>query len=193
MGVIWECEGSFPHILLHSQGHEMRLPGLVLAHTLASPCLGHEPNARVATPKMLRTRECARIPYSFVVFISNSYFSLSRSLGVRHERTKKLWHDYSSSSSPGNKTWTKCECINLNYLLSGRNSGCHTNLLCYEVGRGKKNRKFWCEIRIVCTGKNIFLNHGIVWEAIEWPRRSFSWSWTLYRLSMTSWLRRIAF
>jgi hypothetical protein len=24
--------------------------------------------------------------------------------------------------------------------------------------------------------KNIFPNHGIMWEAIEWPRRSLPWS-----------------
>jgi hypothetical protein len=41
---------SFLHIFLHSQEHE--LLGLVLAHTFASPCLGHEPKARVATPKL---------------------------------------------------------------------------------------------------------------------------------------------
>ncbi len=59
--------------------------------------------------------------------------------------------------------------------------------------KGKKNGKFWCEIKIVCTRKNIFPNHGIMWEAIEQPRRSFPWSWTLYRLGMTNWLGRLIF
>jgi hypothetical protein len=45
----WECEGSFPHILLHSQKHEMWFPGSLLAYTFASPCFGREPKARVAT------------------------------------------------------------------------------------------------------------------------------------------------
>jgi hypothetical protein len=103
----------------------------------------------------------------------------------RDNKMKRLWHDSSSFSSPGNKTWTKCESINLNYLPSGRNSRCHTSLLCHEVGRAKRNGKFWCEIKIVCIAKNIFPNHGIVWEAIEWPRRSFPWSWTLYKLGVT--------
>ncbi len=111
----------------------------------------------------------------------------------RVERTKRLWHDYSSSSSPGNKTWTRCESINLNYLPSGINSGCHTSLLCHEVKGAKRSSKFWCEIWIVCIKKNILPNHGIVWEAIERPRRSFSWSWTMYRLGMISWMRRLAF
>jgi len=69
----------------------------------------------------------------------------------------------------------------------------HVNLLCRKIGREKKSGKFLCESRIVCTGKNILPNHGTVWEAIEWPRRSLSWSWTLYKLGMTSWLGRLAF
>jgi hypothetical protein len=109
------------------------------------------------------------------------------------ERTKILWHDCSSSSSPSNKTWTRCESIGLNYLLSGRNSKCHTSFLCRKVGRAKRSGKFWCETKIMCTRKNIFPNHGIVREAIEWPKRSFPWSWTLYRLGMISWLGRLAF
>jgi hypothetical protein len=109
------------------------------------------------------------------------------------ERTKILWHDCSNSSNLGNMTWTRCESISLNYLPSGRNFGCHTNLLCHNVGRAKKSSKLWCETKIMCTKKNIFSNHGIMWEAIEWPRRSFLWSWILYRLGMTSWLGRFAF
>jgi hypothetical protein len=109
------------------------------------------------------------------------------------ERTKRLWHDYPSSSSPSNKTWTICESISLNYLPNGRNSGCHTSLLCCEVGKVKRSGKLWFETRIVCTKKNIFVNHGIVWKAIEWPKRSFPWTWTLYMLGMTSWLGGLAF
>ncbi len=50
----WECEGSFPHTLLHCQKHEMWLPGLILAYTLASPCLGREPKVRVVTMKVFQ-------------------------------------------------------------------------------------------------------------------------------------------
>jgi hypothetical protein len=46
----------------------------------------------------------------------------------RVEKTKRLWHDCSSSSSLGNRTWTKCKSISLNYLPSGKNFRCHTNL-----------------------------------------------------------------
>jgi hypothetical protein len=109
------------------------------------------------------------------------------------ERMKRLWHDCSSSFNLGNRTWTRCESINLNYLLSGRNFGCHISLLCREVGRAKRSGKFWCETRIVYTGKNILPNHGIMWEAIERLRKSLPWSWTLYRLGMTNWLGRLAF
>jgi hypothetical protein len=42
--------GSFPHTLLHSREYEMWLLGSLLAHTFASPCLGHKPKAGVATP-----------------------------------------------------------------------------------------------------------------------------------------------
>ncbi len=41
--------GSFLHTLLHSQKHEMWFPGSLLGRTFVSPCLGHEPKARVAT------------------------------------------------------------------------------------------------------------------------------------------------
>jgi hypothetical protein len=92
------------------------------------------------------------------------------------ERMKRLWHDYSSSFSLGNRIWTKCESISLNYLPSGKNFRCHTRLLCREIGKVKRNGKFWCEIRIVCIGNNILPNHGIVWEPIERSKRSFPWS-----------------
>ncbi len=45
----WECEGSFPHTLLHSREHEMWLLGFLLARILASPCFNCEPKARAAT------------------------------------------------------------------------------------------------------------------------------------------------
>jgi hypothetical protein len=48
MGVHLGMRG-FLHILLHSHEHEMWLSGSLLARTFASPCLGHEPKARVAT------------------------------------------------------------------------------------------------------------------------------------------------
>jgi hypothetical protein len=92
------------------------------------------------------------------------------------EKMKRLWHDCLSSCNPSNRTWIRCDSISLNYLPSGRNSGCHTSLLCRKIRRAKRSGKFWCETRIVCTGKNILPNHGIVWKAIKWPRRSLSWS-----------------
>ncbi len=42
-------EGSFLHIFLHSQKHEMWLSGFFLTHTLANRCFGRRPKARVAT------------------------------------------------------------------------------------------------------------------------------------------------
>jgi hypothetical protein len=51
--LIWECEGSFPHIFLHSQEHEMWLPGFTLSpQTLQALAL-------VASPR-LRLREWVR-------------------------------------------------------------------------------------------------------------------------------------
>ncbi len=52
----WECEGSFPHTLLHTHEHEMWLPGPVLAHTFANPCLGHKLKVRVATNNVKRKK-----------------------------------------------------------------------------------------------------------------------------------------
>jgi hypothetical protein len=78
------------------------------------------------------------------------------------EQTKRWWQDFSNSFSPGNRTWTTCEFINLNYLPNGKNFGCHTSLLCSEVRKAKKNGKFWCETRIVCIRMNILPNHGII-------------------------------
>ncbi len=58
------------------------------------------------------------------------------------ERTKRLCHDCLSSSSLGNRTWTRCESISLNYMPSGKNFGCHINLLCRNVGKAKRKGKF---------------------------------------------------
>jgi hypothetical protein len=41
---------------------------------------------RPSTPKVIRTRECAPIPYSFVVFTLNSHLSLSRSFEAHEVR-----------------------------------------------------------------------------------------------------------
>jgi hypothetical protein len=60
--------------------------------------------------------------------------------------------------------------------LVAETSGCHINLLCCEIKRAKRSGKFWCETIIVCTRKNILPNHGIMWKAIERPRRSLMWS-----------------
>ncbi len=109
------------------------------------------------------------------------------------ERRKKLWHDSLSSFSPNKKTWIRCKSINMNYMPSGRKSRCQTSLLCQQVGRAKRSGKFWCETIIMCTRMNILPNHGIMWKAIEWPRRFLSSSWTLYRLGMISWLGKLGF
>jgi hypothetical protein len=47
--LIWECGGSFPHILLHSQEHEMWFPSSLLAYTFANPYLGRKPKAKITT------------------------------------------------------------------------------------------------------------------------------------------------
>jgi hypothetical protein len=36
-GAPWECEGSFPHTLLHSRGHEMWFPGFLLGPHPSKP------------------------------------------------------------------------------------------------------------------------------------------------------------
>ncbi len=61
-----------------------------------------------------------------------------------------------------------------------------TLAFCAAKYERKKNGKFWCDTTIVCIGRDILPNHGIMWEAIEWPRRSFPWSWTLYKFGMTN-------
>jgi hypothetical protein len=58
------------------------------------------------------------------------------------ERMKRLWHDCSNSSSPSNRTWTKCKSISLNYLPSGKNFGCHISLLCRDIRRVTRTNKF---------------------------------------------------
>jgi hypothetical protein len=50
---IWECEGSFPHTLLHSRRHEnATLRFSLCSHPCKPLCLGREPKARVATPSL---------------------------------------------------------------------------------------------------------------------------------------------
>jgi hypothetical protein len=44
----WECEGSFPHTLCTPGNMWCDSRVFFLARNLAKPCLGHEPNARVA-------------------------------------------------------------------------------------------------------------------------------------------------
>jgi hypothetical protein len=44
---IWECGGSFPHTLLHSQEHEMWFSCSLLARTFVSPYHGRKPKAKV--------------------------------------------------------------------------------------------------------------------------------------------------
>jgi hypothetical protein len=57
---IWECGGSFPHILLHSWEHEIWLPGSLLARTFVSPYFGRKFKVRVATEMV-----CLKILSSF--------------------------------------------------------------------------------------------------------------------------------
>jgi len=45
----WECDSSFPHTLCTPKNMKCDPQVSILAHNLASPCLGHEPKARVAT------------------------------------------------------------------------------------------------------------------------------------------------
>jgi hypothetical protein len=46
---IWECVGSFLHILLHSWGSiKCDFRASLLTRTFANPCFGHEPKAKVA-------------------------------------------------------------------------------------------------------------------------------------------------
>jgi len=52
MGTHLGVWGFIPSTFLHFQKHEMWLFGSLLACTFASPCLGHEPKARVTTPNL---------------------------------------------------------------------------------------------------------------------------------------------
>jgi hypothetical protein len=49
MEFTWACEGSFPHTLCTPGSMWCDSRVFLLAHNLATPCLGHEPKARVAT------------------------------------------------------------------------------------------------------------------------------------------------
>jgi hypothetical protein len=76
----WECEGSFLHTLLHFREHEMWLPSFLLAHNLASPCLGREPKARVTTWKVYTSSHFASSACSWLspfLFILGN-FSISK-------------------------------------------------------------------------------------------------------------------
>jgi hypothetical protein len=46
---IWECVGSFPHILSHSQECECDFWVTLSARTFPNPCLGREPKTKVMT------------------------------------------------------------------------------------------------------------------------------------------------
>ncbi len=48
----WECEGSFPHTFSHFESMKYDSWGSLMAHTLASPCLGREPKVRVVTLRL---------------------------------------------------------------------------------------------------------------------------------------------
>jgi hypothetical protein len=69
--LLWECEGSFPHTFLHSRVS-------LLARNIASPCLGREPKAKVATSnvyisKWLRIwKRSLQVQYIFPFFVMRS-------------------------------------------------------------------------------------------------------------------------
>jgi hypothetical protein len=62
VGVHLGVWGSFPHILLHFQEHEMWLLGSLLARAFASPYLGLKPKAKVAT----NMASCYDSPIDFI-------------------------------------------------------------------------------------------------------------------------------
>ncbi len=91
------CEGSFPHILPHSREYVVWLPASFLAHNLANPGLGHEPNARVVTLALLTrcqkgllftTSPMVRIFWQ-VSFIDIAY--MWRTRGPTYNFVQKLW------------------------------------------------------------------------------------------------------
>jgi hypothetical protein len=45
--LVLECEGSFPHTLLHSREHEVWLSDFLLAYNLANPCFGRNLRLRL--------------------------------------------------------------------------------------------------------------------------------------------------
>jgi hypothetical protein len=144
--------------------------------------LHHFTHLKLALDKLINAKLCVFLMYRYSwdmkIWCPNSLWCSNLlsphqqgAFSFRVERMKRLWHDYSNSFSPGNRTWTRWESISLNYLPSGKYYKCHSTLLW-----AKKTSKFWCDTKIMCIGKNVFPNHGIVWEAIEQPRRSLPWS-----------------
>ncbi len=67
--LIWEYGVSFRRTFLHSWKHEMWLLGSLLARTFASPCVGHEPKARVMTTKHFM-HIVKYLPYLISIFSS---------------------------------------------------------------------------------------------------------------------------
>jgi hypothetical protein len=85
---------------------------------------------KLALHKLISGKLCVFLMYMYIwdikIWCPNSLWCSSflplRQQGAflfRVERTKRLWHHCSSSSSISNRTWTRCESINLNYLLNG--------------------------------------------------------------------------
>jgi hypothetical protein len=102
----WECENSFLHTFLHSQEHEMWLSNFplgphpykpspsrasLLAHTLASLCLNHEPKARVVTQ---------------MVSSSTSYFTKKNSCNCKTVWRKTINNNF-DGIVVGSCNWTK--------------------------------------------------------------------------------------
>jgi len=72
MGTHLGVWGFILSTFLHSQEHEMWLPGSLLARTFASPCLGLEPKARVMTLLIVceyfKNVEPLMLVFSFLMF-----------------------------------------------------------------------------------------------------------------------------
>jgi hypothetical protein len=135
----WECE-------LHS--HIWPQSG-VATHKL----LCHFMHLKLALHKLISGKICVFLMYMYSwdtgIWCPSSLWCSSLSPPCQQgafffcvERTKRLWHDCLGSSSPGNRTWTKCESISLNYLSSGRNFRCHSSFLCRDIGRAKRSSRF---------------------------------------------------
>jgi len=88
--------------------------------------------------RALKLRKSRRTPSSHF-WECESHLHTCFKVGLRHSHLPQ-----SGVVTPGNRTWTKFESINLNYLPNGKNFGCHTSLLCCEIGRVKRSSKFWC-------------------------------------------------